>query len=199
MAFTKHPLLDFEFLPTKLEKYCIYFLTGCHLIRTKNCTNVGLCVVFLVHGTILQQWRRITAEEFCQHRKKKKPCLWLLKNRANHCWRIVPVTVEQSCQWPLKNYTSNYWRIVPVTWRIMSVTVGKIVSVTVDESCQRLLNSRANCFFLFLTLAKSLPVFRVNSSIIIDYFNSGSQLSKLQDYWLIIIFIFLLYTFYQPL
>ena len=44
-----------------------------------------------------------TVEELCQHRKKKKSCLWLLKNRASHCWRIVPVTVEKSHQQLLNN------------------------------------------------------------------------------------------------
>ena len=44
-----------------------------------------------------------TVEELCQHRKKKKSCPWLLKNRASHCWRIVPVTVEQSHQRLLNN------------------------------------------------------------------------------------------------
>ena len=56
------------------------------------------------------------------------------------------------------------------------------------ESRQRLLNSRARCSFSFfspsflLILVKSLPVFCVNTSIIINCFNSGSQLRKLQDY-----------------
>ena len=141
-------------------------------------------------------------------------CQLLLKNYASDCWRVmlagneqfcqrllhiilncwiivpvtgkefIPVTVEELCQWLLKNYGSDCWRIVPHT---------------VDELCQWLLNSHASCFFLFLTLEKSLPVFCVNISNVIDYFNSGSQLSKLEDYWLIIIFIFSLYMFYQPL
>ena len=67
----------------------------------------------------------MTVEEFCQHRKKKKSCPWLLKNRASLCWIIVPVTVKQSCQWLLNNYASDYWITVPAT---------------VGQSCQWLLN-----------------------------------------------------------
>ena len=110
----------------------------------------------------------------------------LLGNRASDCWRIIPATVEELFQWLLKNYASYCWRIVPVA---------------VDESCQRLLTVVPAVFFsLFLTyFGKILTSFRVNTSIIIDYFNSGPQLSKLQDYWLIIIFMFSINTFYQPL
>ena len=35
--------------------------------------------------------------KFCQHRKRKT-CSWLLKNYASNCWRIMPLTAEQSCQ-----------------------------------------------------------------------------------------------------
>ena len=55
-----------------------------------------------------------TVEEFCQYRKKKKFCPWLLKNRASHCWTIVPVTVEELYQWQLNNRASQCWVIVPV-------------------------------------------------------------------------------------
>ena len=71
----------------------------------------------------------ITVEEFCQHREKKKSCPWLLKNRASHCWRTVPVTVEQSYQWLLNNYASHCWTIVPVTFK---------------ELCQPLMNNGAS-------------------------------------------------------
>ena len=96
-----------------------------------------------------------------------------MKICASDCWRIMPVTVEELRQWLLMNNGSGCWTIVPAVF----------------------------FFSLFnFTLAKSLPVCRVNASIIItDYFNSGSQLSKLQVYWLIIILIFSLYMFYQPL
>ena len=115
----------------------------------------------------------------------EKSCQPLLNNRASNCWRIVLATAEQSCQ-RLLHIILNCWTIVLViaahnfellnnrasdSWKIMPATVGRTVPVTVDKSCQRLLNSRASCFFsLFLTY---LPVFRVNTSIIIDYFNSG--------------------------
>ena len=150
---------------------------------------------------------------------------WLLNNLASDCWTIVPVTVEQSYQWLLNNLASNFWTFAPVTveescqWLLKNYTshCWRIVSVAVEELCQWLLKNCVSdcwrivptaveqlCHLFFslsyeLTLAKSLPVFRVNTSIIINYFNSGSQLSKLQDYWLMIIFIFPLYKFYQPL
>ena len=138
-----------------------------------------------------------------------------MKNYASYCWRIVPVAVKQSFQWLLKNYASDCWIIVPVTveqschWLLnnRASDCWIIAPETVEELCQWLLMNDGNgCqavvpvvfFSLFnFTLAKSLPVFRVNNLIIIiDYFTSGSQLSKLQVYWLIIIFIFSLYMFY---
>ena len=138
-------------------------------------------------------WRimPVTVEESCEP---------LLNKRASDCWRVMPVTVGESCHWLLKNRACDCWTILPRllhiilncwtivlviaahnfellnnrasdSWKIMPATVGRTVPVTVDKSCQRLLNSRASCFFsLFLTY---LPVFRVNTSIIIDYFNSG--------------------------
>ena len=124
-------------------------------------------------------WRimPVTVEELCEP---------LLNKRASDCWRVMPVTVGESCHWLLKNRACDCWTILPATvahnfellnnrasdsWKIMPATVGRTVPVTVDKPCQRLLNSRASCFFsLFLTY---LPVFRVNTSIIIDYFNSG--------------------------
>ena len=57
----------------------------------------------------------ITVKEFCQHRKNRKSCPWLLNNRASHCWIIMTVTVEQSCQPLLNNHASDCWKIVPVT------------------------------------------------------------------------------------
>ena len=88
-----------------------------------------------------------TVEEFCQHRKKKKSARdcwrivpvtvdqsyqWLLNNRASDCWRIIPVTVKESCQWLLNNCASNCWKIMPVT---------------VEESCQPLLiNCASDCW-----------------------------------------------------
>ena len=79
--------------------------------------------------------------------------------------------------------------MVPVTAKrlhqhLLSIRTGDckpIVPTSVEQSC--------HCFFLsfWLTLMKFLPVFCVDTSIIINYFNSGYRLSKLQDYWLIII------------
>ena len=92
-----------------------------------------------------------TVEEFCQHRKKKKS--------ARDCWRIVPVTVEESCQPLLNNPASDCWRIVPVTleqscqwllinryqWLLNNCTSDcwRIVPVT-EKSCQRLWKNHAS-------------------------------------------------------
>ena len=91
----------------------------------------------------------MTVEEFCQHRKKKKSCPWLLKNRASHCWKIVPVTVEELCQGLLKNRASLCWIIVPVTvkqscqWLLNNYASDYWITVpaTVGQSCQWLLNN----------------------------------------------------------
>ena len=56
---------------------------------------MGSCVLFLVHGTVLQQWK-YTDEESCQGRKKM--ISWLLNIRASDCWRIVQATLEESCK-----------------------------------------------------------------------------------------------------
>ena len=129
----------------------------------------------------------------------------VLNNQASDCWTIVPVTFEQSCQRLSNIRASDCWRIMPVTveescwrrfnnpctdcWTVKELyqrrlkncasDCWRIVPVTVDELCQWLLNSLTSCFFLSFqfTLAKSLPVFRVNTSIIINCFNLGSQLT----------------------
>ena len=78
-----------------------------------------------------------TVEQYFQHRKKKKSCPLLLKNRASHCWRIVPVTVEELCQWLLKNYASDCWRIVPNSSKLWATVDGKID----QQSLARFFNS----------------------------------------------------------
>ena len=100
---------------------CYQHINSCSFIFLKRDRS---CAVFLVHGTILQQWTSLL-KNFAIIRKKK-PCPWLLNNRANDCWTIVPVTIEQSCQWLLNNRASNCWVIVPAT---------------IEESCQWLLNN----------------------------------------------------------
>ena len=114
----------------------------------------------------------------------------LLKYRASNCWRIVSVTVEQSCQRQLNNCASSYWIMVPVA---------------VNKSCERLLNNRTSDYWaivptaveqscqLFLPLffthfSETLTSFFVNTLIVVNYFNSRSQSSKLQDCGLIIAF-----------
>ena len=82
----------------------------------------GSCVVFLVHGTILQQWTSLLKDSAGIEKRK---------NFAHDCWRIVPATVEESCQWLSNNGTSNCWRIV---------------LATVEQSCQRLLHIILNCW-----------------------------------------------------
>ena len=83
----------------------------------------------------------ITVEEFCQHRKKKISCPWLLNNRASDCWTIVPATVEQSYQWLLNNPASDCWRIV---------------LATAEESCQWLLNNHASDCWTIVPVTKNV-------------------------------------------
>ena len=86
-------------------------------------TPPGICVVFLVHGTILQQWTSLL---------KNSACIEKRKNLDRECWRIVQVTVEESCQSLLNNCTSGCRRIIPVN---------------VEESCQPLLiNHDSDCW-----------------------------------------------------
>ena len=116
---------------------CFFFRNKKKIVLTfKKLT--GSCVVFLVHGTILRQWTSLLNNSASiEERKKSWP--WLLKNRASHCWRIVPVTVEESCQRLLNNCVSDCWILVPATdeqacqwlsnnqasdcWTVMPVTV----------------------------------------------------------------------------
>ena len=125
----------------------------------------------------------VTFEELCQWLLKNrasnclKTCQWVLKNYASDYWRIMPLTVKELCQWLLRNCASDCWRIVPTA---------------VKQSCQLSFSLFLTCFGKTLT-SFSCKYFNYY------YFNSGSQLSKLQDHWLKIIFIFSLYTFYQPL
>ena len=87
----------------------------------------------------------ITVEEFCQYRKKKKFCPWLLNNRASDCCTIVPVTVEQSRQWLSNNCASDCWWIVPATieesyqWLLINRA-----SECWTIACQRLLHNRVS-------------------------------------------------------
>ena len=99
----------------------------------------------------------ITAEEFCQHRKRKKTLTVaveessqpLLKNRVSACWWIMAVTVEELCQWLLKNHASDCWTIVVATveqscqWLLNNCANDSwiIVPATVEESCQSLLHN----------------------------------------------------------
>ena len=102
----------------------------------------GSCVVFLVHGTIIQQWTSLL--KYSASLEKK--------NLGRYCWRIVSVTVEQSCQWLLNNHASDSWTIVPVTaeqsrQRLLKNRASHcwiIMPVTVEQSCQWLLNNCAS-------------------------------------------------------
>ena len=158
----------------------------------------------------------ITVEEFCQHRKKEKSCLWLLNNRAKDCWKIMPVIVEESCQPLLNNRASDCWRIMTVTaeqschpllnnrasncWRIMLVTV--------EELCQWLSMNRANdCWRVVPAVFFSLfnLLWQNHYRFFVEIFQLLLIISILDHNcvsfktWLIIIFMFSLYKFYQPL
>ena len=85
----------------------------------------------------------------------------LLNNHASDCSRIIPATVQELCQWLLKNCSSDGWRIVPKA---------------VEQLCQ---------LFFVSFIGKILTSF-LCKYFNYYYFNSGSQLSKLQVCWLII-------------
>ena len=85
---------------------------GVAIIRTAS------CVVFLVHGTILQQWTSLLKNS--ANIKKRK-------NLASDRWRIVPVTVGQSFQWLLNNRASDGWRIELLTVEQPCQTFLKLV------------------------------------------------------------------------
>ena len=115
---------------------------------------IGSCVVFLVHGTILQQWASLLKNSASIEKRKnlvretvEQSCQRLLNNhasdsRASDCWTILPVTVEQLCQRLLKNRASDCWTIVPVTVEASSQPLLKnrashcwrVVPVTVEQS-----------------------------------------------------------------
>ena len=119
-------------------------------------SQCGSCAVFLVHGTILQQWSSLLKNSASI--EKRKICPWLLNNPASDCWRIVPATVDQSCQWLLNNRASDCWTIVPATveqfcqWllNIRASDCWTFVPVTVEQSCQWLLNNHASYCWIIL-------------------------------------------------
>ena len=102
----------------------------------------------------------ITVEELCQHREKKKSCSWLLNNRASDCWRIMPVTVEESSQPQFNNCAKDYWTILPLTveescqplLNNCSSDCQTIVPATVEQFCQGLLNIRASCYWRIMSV-----------------------------------------------
>ena len=109
--------------------------------------------------------------------------VWTLPN-------VVKVDVEND---------NLFWRCLTL---FNSTLKYNVVSFNVDLTlCDVATSYEPNNNVRFLTLVKFLSVFRVNTLIINYYFNSGSQLSNLQDYLLIIIlkYNFPLYTFYQLL
>ena len=138
---------------------------------------LGSCVVFLVHGTILQQWTSLLKNSASIEKRKlacdcwrivpltvEQSCQWLLlnyaidwKNRASHCCAIVPVTVEELCQWLLKNRASNCWRIMLATaeqsfQQLLHITLKcwTIVPVTVEKLCLQLWkNCASDCWRLY--------------------------------------------------
>ena len=118
--------------------------------------EVESCVVFLVHGTILQQWTSLVKNSISTEKNLARDC-WrivpvtveqscqcLLNNHASACWAIMPVTVEESCQWLLKNHASDCWRIVPVAVEESCQWLLINHSVTAEQLCQRLLRNRAS-------------------------------------------------------
>ena len=109
--------------------------------------------------------------------------VWTLPN-------VVKIDVEND---------NLFWRCLTL---FSSTFKYNVVSFNVDLAlCDVATSYEPNNNVGLLTLVKFLPVFCVNTLIINYFFNSGSQLSNLQDYLLIIIlrYNFPLYTFYQLL
>ena len=115
---------------------------------------MGSCVLFLVHGTILQQWipllkNRVSAE---------KKISWLLNNRASNCWRIVPATVEEFCK-RIQKHKMDVWYNVNI-----ALTLDLQINYYVQYQFHKVLPSvltkaRRHCspnhfFFSFLTCYK---------------------------------------------
>ena len=132
----------------------------------------GSCAVFVVHGTILQQWTLLLKNSVSIEKRKNfahdcwatvpatvaQSCQWLLNNCASDCWTIAPVTVEQLCQWLLMNRTSHYWRIIPMTVdQSCQWVLNNRVPATIAQSCQWLLNNRdSDCWRIMpLTVEES--------------------------------------------
>ena len=67
---------------------------------------MGSCVIFLIHGTILQQ--RIPLLQNRVRAEKKDRLTWLLNNRASDCWKIVRATIEESCK-RIQKHEMDVW------------------------------------------------------------------------------------------
>ena len=76
-------------------------------------TVFGSCVIFLVHGTILQQWASLLKNSASVAvEESHQP---LLNNRSSDCWKILPVTVEPFNQNTIKISYSYMRNISSVT------------------------------------------------------------------------------------
>ena len=131
-----------------------------------------------------------------------------MNNRASYCWRIMPVTVEQSYQPLLNNHASNCWRIVQTTWAILPAIVAhnfellnnrasdcwRITPAIVEELCQWLLKNHASdcwkncasdCWWIVPTaVEQSCQLF---FSLILTYFGkilTSFSCKYLHYYWL---------------
>ena len=134
--------------------------------------------------------------------REKEICALLLLQFSNSVYSGLAQQERHRGQMPsltfkIKSILFNPWFILTLSHYIFIAKICRyrvsgcwtiVPSETAEQSCQRLLKSCVSCFFLsfLLTLVKSLQVFCVNTLIIINYFNLGWRLSKLQDYWLII-------------
>ena len=101
----------------------------------------------------------ITVEDFCQNKYKKTLTRFLWSCASNH-QTIVSVTVEELCQRLLNNHPSDCWRIMPVTveesyqWLLNkwcqqllknhACEWWRIVQTTVEQPCQKLLKIGAS-------------------------------------------------------
>ena len=131
------------------------------------------CVVFVVYGTIFQQRTSLL---------KNSASIEKRKNYVSNCWKIMPVTIEESssdaaveksCQCLLNNCACDCWAIVPVTvehsgqWLLNNCASDRrtFVPVTVEQSCKWLLKNRVSgCWIIVPEIAEQSRQQQLNNT-----------------------------------
>ena len=148
----------------------------------------------VAHISELLNNRASTVEELYQR---------LLKNCASDCWRIMPVTVEESCP-TVQNYgQQSMARLISSRWHDFSTVTGTILqqspawffnivpctrNTTHDPNrimCRIPGKIRYALIILFIDMAISLRESYVNHSLCRSVFQQKSALFVLQINWLV--------------